>query len=208
MEITAIEPCKRNKNRVNVYADGCFLFALFLETAAQAGLCVGKEISRPALDEIAAADEKKYAMDSALTFLQYRMRSEREVADKLRRKGVGEAAAQETMVRLRELGYLNDRAFAAAYAEELSGRMGKRGIRQKLYERGIRDDAADEALEQAGGSAALLQIQAQKLFEKYGDAGSYQTRARVYRALLARGYDPDEIKNALAGPGADAEDGE
>ncbi len=206
MIITEIANCKGNKNRVNIYVDGAFAFALYAETAAWAGLREGADIAGLDMKGIAQEDEKKYALEVAMQFLAYRMRTQKEVRDKLRQKGVGEGAAEETVQRLLESGYINDLEFAAAYAEELKGRLGKRGIRQKLFEKGIRNAEADEALAQMGGFAETVRSQAEKLMEKYKNDDAYKARGKVFRTLLNRGFEADEIKSALAELGAGAEE--
>jgi regulatory protein len=206
MVITEISNCKRNKNRVNIYVDGSFAFALYLETAAWAGLSEGMDATGLDLKQIALEDEKKYAMDIALSYLSYRMRTQKEVRDKLRQKEVGEEAADYVIQRLQEAGYINDREFAAVYAEELKERLGKRGIRQKLYEKGIRDGEADETLAGLGGFEDTVRSHAERLLDKYKNDDAYKARSKVFRALLNRGFDADEIKSALAELGAGVEE--
>lgn len=206
MVITDISPCKGNKNRVNIFVDGAFAFALYVETAAWAGLSEGVDITELDLKAIAFEDEKKYAMDAAVQFISYRMRTQKEVRDKLRQKGIGENAAEDVIQRLQEAGYINDSEFASVYAEELKGRMGKRGIRQKLFQKGIRDGEADEALAAMGGFEETVRFQTEKLLEKYRSDDAYKARGKIYRTLLSRGFDADEIKSALAELGAGAEE--
>ena len=140
MIITDIARCKKNKNRVNIYVDGAFAFALYLETAIQYGLKKDLDISGLDLKKVSQDDEKKYSMDAALKYIAFQMRSKKETRNKLKQKGVSEEAAKETIAKLEELGYLNDRVYAETYASELKERMGGRGIEHKLYEKGIDKD--------------------------------------------------------------------
>lgn len=206
MVITEIVSCKGNKNRVNIYVDGAFAFALYVETTAWAGLREGVDITALDLKAIALEDEKKYAMDIAVQYLSYRMRTQKEVRDKLRQKGIGGDAAEDVIQRLKEAGYINDSEFAAVYAEELKGRMGKRGIRQKLFEKGIRDGEADETLAAMGGFEDTVRTQAERLLEKYRNDDAYKARGKIFRVLMNRGFEADEIKSALAELGAGAEE--
>lgn len=197
MIITDIKPCKKNKNRVNIYADGQFAFALFLETAVRAGLHKDMDLSGLDLSKIAEEDAEKYAMDSALTYIAYQMRSKKEVLDKLKQKDVAREIADSAIERLEEMGYLNDRNYAATYAEELKERMGKRGIRQKLFEKGVDREIIDETIDSLGDFSEVIRVQADKLLKKYGDTDEYKAAQKVIRALLNRGFDLDEIKNAV-----------
>lgn len=197
MIITDIILCKKNKNRVNVYVDGEFAIALYLETAVRAGLCKDMDISGLDLSRIGREDEKKFAMDAALSFISYQMRSRKEVLDKLKQKDVAPETAELTVEKLEELGYLNDRIYAETYAGELKERMGRRGIRQKLYEKGVEKEIIDETLDSLGDFSDVIRAQAERLFQKYGPADEYKTAQKVIRTLLNRGFELDEIKDAV-----------
>ena len=197
MIITDIKPCKKNKNRVNIYVDGQYAFALFLETAVQAGLKTDMDLNGIDLTKIAEEDTKKYAMDAALSYIAYQMRSKKEVSDKLKQKDVVREIADVTIERLEELGYLNDRNYAATYAEELKERMGKRGIRQKLFEKGVDREIIDETLDSLGDFSDVIRAQADKLFKKHGDTDDFKAAQKVIRTLLNRGFELDEIKAAV-----------
>ncbi len=199
MIITDIIVCKKNKNRVNIYVDGQFAFALFAETAVRAGLRKDMDVSGLDLSKIGEEEEKKFAMDAALSLIAYRMRSKKEVLDKLKQKDVAPETADLTVEKLEELGYLNDRNYAAAYAEELKDRMGKRGIRQKLFEKGVDRVIIDETLNSLGDFSEVIRAQAERLFRKNGDADEYKTVQKVIRTLLNRGFELDEIKTAISG---------
>ena len=60
MIITDISECKKNKNRVNIFVDGSFAFALYLETAIQYGIKKEQDISGIDIERIREDDEKKY----------------------------------------------------------------------------------------------------------------------------------------------------
>ena len=55
------------------------------------------------------------AMDRALTYLGYRMRSKKEMEDYLRQKGYEAGEIQETMDRLADYGYIDDVAFSREF---------------------------------------------------------------------------------------------
>jgi len=197
MIITEISECKKNKNRVNVYVDGDFAFALYLETAMQYGLKKDQDISGLDFKTIAEDDEKKYSMDAAFKFISYQMRCKNEVFKKLKQKGVSDESAGETIRKLEELGYINDRVYAETYAAELKERMGNRGIMRKLFEKGIDKDIAEEVLQGMGEYTILAAFQAEKLFEKYKDLDKRKAREKVFRTLMSRGFETDDIRRAI-----------
>ena len=137
MYITDIRQGKKNRNRYNVYDDDGFAFSVYAETVVSFGMSAGAELSDEQKARILDADEKKYAVDTALKFLSLRMRSVREVRDRLVKSDISEGSIDYTVGRLSELGYLDDRQYAAAYASELAEKYGAGMIRQKLTQRGI-----------------------------------------------------------------------
>lgn len=205
MVITEISNCKKNKNRVNVFVDGTFAFALYFETAVQYGLKKDMDITALDLKKIAEDDEKKYSMDAALKFIAYQMRSKNEVSKKLKQKGVSEAAAEETIRRLEELGYLNDRSYAETYAAELKERLGRRGIASKLYEKGIDKSLTEDVLLGLGSFSEPAAVQAEKLFEKYRGLDGRKAREKVFRTLMSRGFEVEDIQHAIKACGTKQE---
>ena len=66
----------------------------------------------------AGASEKNPLLEKAVSLLNYRAHSRKELADKLKQKtGCGDAELNEVLDRLEELGFLNDRTYAAAVVE-------------------------------------------------------------------------------------------
>ncbi len=197
MKITEISCCKKNKNRVNVYVDGEFAFALYLETVLQYGLKKDMDIAGLDLERIAEDDEEKFAMDAALKYIAYQMRSESEVFKKLKQKGVTGEPAEKAVLRLREIGYLDDVAYAETYAAELKERLGSRGIMRKLYEKGIDKELAEEVLHGMGDFSITAAAQAEKLFEKYEGLDERKARQKVFQTLMRRGFEIEDIRQAV-----------
>ncbi len=203
MIITDISECKKSKNRVNVFIDGAFAFALYLETAIQYGIKKDQDVSGLDINQIKEDDEKKYSMDAALKYISYQMRSKTQVLRKLKQKGVSEGAAREATAKLEEMGYINDRFYAQTYAAELKERMGNRGILRKLFEKGIDKELAEDVLQGMGGFADTASFQAGKLFEKYKDLDRKKAREKVFRTLMSRGFEVDDIRRAVNGCGGE-----
>src|SRR3972149_3142874 len=99
MRVTAIERQPRRR-RVNVFIDGRFALALSLDVLGQAGLRPGDEVDEARLEELRLAEARHAAMASALRLLAYRPRSERELRQRLARRGVTPAIVDETIARL------------------------------------------------------------------------------------------------------------
>jgi len=141
MRVTAIERPPR-KRRYNVRIDGARVIPLSREVLAAANLRVGQEVDDSRVAELEAAEARHTAMASALRLLSYRQRSEREMRDALRSKGIPEAIAGETLDRLRELRLLDDQAFAEAWT---ASRQRHRPLERELAQASVAeiDEEAD-----------------------------------------------------------------
>lgn len=145
-------------------------------------------------------DLSQKAMDQALRLLSFRARSEREMTDRLVKKGFAPEVTDKTVLRLRELGLLNDGVLARDMTE--SRRRGGRGdhrIRQELRKRGLPQASIAEALavvpEEDSGDRAWAALQKRALRLKGLD------RERAYRRLngflIRQGFGIDETRSAL-----------
>lgn len=146
MIITSLER-QRRRRRVNVFVDGRFALAVGLDLAAERGLHTGMPLSEADLLALRDAETRQRAYEAGLRLLAYRPRSEREMRQRLARRGFGRPLIDETVEHLRRLGYLDDDAFARYWTEsrdQLSPRA-RRLIQSELRLKGIDSDTAAEA---------------------------------------------------------------
>ena len=87
-------------------------------------------------------------LDVALRFLSYRSRSVAEIRRRLA-KDFTPQQVEETVARLKDSGLLDDAAFAKAWrnSRERHAPRSKFMIRQELFQRGVKGDVAEKALE-------------------------------------------------------------
>ena len=140
-------------------------------------------------------------MDSALRYLGARARTVREVERHLDSCEYGEVEVYETVERLKELGLLDDVAFANEFVRT---RLATKPIsRAHLREQLLAHETDQEAIEQA-----LSQIDeetqrqtaiatAEKYARQYARLAPEERDEMVIRRLLARGYSYEEARSAL-----------
>ncbi len=188
--ITAIEAQQKRKNRVNVYLNDAYAFSLSAIVAERAGLAVGSFLSNDDMETLAADDCYQKAFDSALNFLSYRPRSEKEVRLNLARKRVDPGSIDRVVARLSELGLLDDRAFAEFWQEnrQRCSPRGPRAIKAELLGKGVERDVIDGVLgagleqERDAYAAARKKIRSLRALD-------YRTfRQRLGSYLLRRGF--------------------
>jgi regulatory protein len=137
------------------------------------------------------------AKDKALKVLEYRSHTEKELSGKLRRAGAEYDTIEEVLAFCRNYGFLNDEAYAKAYARDLVRlkKYGERRIRQELSKKGIDRDLIDEAVSELDLSEfdALYPLMEKKL------AGSFDRKSidRATRYFVYRGYSFDDINRCV-----------
>jgi regulatory protein len=198
--VTAIEHQRRpGARRLNVFLDGRYAFSLQDELAAE--LRVGQLLSADESAGLQQQDEQARAFESALAFLAYRPRSEREVEDRLARKQLSAGAIAHAVERLRRLGLLDDRAFAHYWVEQRQTHRprGLRLLRQELSRKGVDREVGAAALEasveqepaeQAAYRAGLRRAQT------LGAADEGEFTRRLGPFLVRRGFDYEAARAA------------
>ena len=116
-KITALRPSRGRGKRVNIYLDGRFAFSLDAEVAVREGLRPEQELSEERINELNGSDNLQRCMNAAQQLLGYRPRSEPELRQRLRRRGFDDSVIEPTITRLRELGLVDDLAFARFWTE-------------------------------------------------------------------------------------------
>jgi len=144
-------------------------------------------------------------MDQALELLSFRARSESELEDRLRRAGHSPAAATSALERCRELGYVDDHAFALAHVRDrLRLRpKGRRALRSELYRKGVDRDLAEAAIEEAFEESKLDETDlarrlAARRARKPGGVEPAAARRRLAAYLSRRGFPPLVVRDVVA----------
>ncbi len=197
MEITAITPQKKDKTRCNIEVDGRFYCGMKLETVMQNRLKAGVSVSEEELSRMQLESEKQTALDKALTHISASMKTEREVRDYLRRKGYLQDVCDYVVEKMKGYGFLDDAAYAQAYAESAGKKKGKRLIAAELARKGVSDEVVEAALSSLEGE----EEGAKRTLEKYmrGKTPDKETLSKAYRHLLSKGYDYETARVALEG---------
>ena len=160
-------------------------------------------------------------MATAVRFLGARPRTRSEIERRLRRAGASERVVTATVGRLAELGYVDDAAFARWWGEQRD-RHAPRGrllIEAELRRSGVGRDVIEAYREEHASpervpeDAALPRTEAERARDALarhlrGRALPVDPKARqrIGMFLVRRGFDPETVRGALRGAGADAPD--
>jgi recX family len=134
----------------------------------------------------------EFARRIALRLLDSRSRSEAELRDRLASRGVPDDISGELIERFREVGLLDDAAFADALTQTRVrvDRYGLRRIRTELRRRGVNEDVAAEALTQVSQEDELEAARAfaQRRARTLTGLNPMVARRRLLGALGRRGF--------------------
>jgi regulatory protein len=144
--ITALQIQKRYKERVNVFLDEAYAFAVTLLAAAT--LKKGQYLTDAEIEQLKIADEFDRAYNQVIRYLGFRPRSQVEVERYLQKKGYPPELMALIINRLREQQYLDDEAFARFWLEsrERAKPRGAQALRYELKQKGLESHLIDAAL--------------------------------------------------------------
>ena len=184
-EITGVRE-RRGKALVSV--DGEAWAELDGAVAAENGLREGAVLSSEELYRVRVAGERPLAMGRAFNFLGYRARSAAEVRERLGRHGYVEETVEGVILRLQELGYLDDEEFARLKAREKARRYGPRRVSAELRQSGVGEDLARGVVEEEFAGRSEVGEARSAAARRYNGRGSDAEARRVYGFLVRRGY--------------------
>ena len=193
-EILNIKPAKRGGRILLSLSDGTYL-RLTKEIAAELGLKTGQTLDEKTIDTLRAHGGVR-ADEAGAAILGRRMYSESELRGRLADRGYTDEEIGEAVEKLKEYGFLDDAAYAAALVERAAAKnQSKKALLFELNRRGIdRKTAMDAAEALPGASDALDELIRARL------KGAIPDRAlteKTYRYLAGKGFAPGEIRAAL-----------
>lgn len=199
-EITRIVHQQKNPERVSIYIDGEFAFGLPATEVFSRGLKRGQQLTLEDAETLAAVDEGSRATDAAVHFISFRPRSEREVRDRLRKRGYSDPAIEIAVEKAQGWGYLDDQSFATFWVENrLRHRpRGARMLSQELRQKGVDRDVIETVLEETdlNEQEAALEL-ARKRAPRLANLEPAVQKRRLADYLARRGYGWDVIRPAL-----------
>jgi regulatory protein len=186
--ITAIANLRR-KPRAEVHIDGVPGPTLRLDVIVMSKLAVGQELPPARRRELEDESQRLDAIETALRLLAMHQRSEKDLRDRLRRRGLRLAAVDAAVTRMQELGYLNDAAFARSYVEarQASTPRSRRALSFELTRHGVERDLATEAVEELSDADAAYSA-AQRRLRALRNLDRDAFKRRLGNFLASRGF--------------------
>ena len=197
MRIDSIARLPRTR-RHEIEAGGAVVLTLSTDTLQLAGLGVGDELTEGDVARPRYKDDRSRALTSALAAIARRPHSEAELRDKLRRQGFGHILIDDVLGRMRELGYVNDAAFAQFWTEtrQAAAPRSRRMLRWELARKGINSEITTTVVEPLddGDSAYRIGMRRARALDR-GDEAAY--RRRLTSFLQRRGFGWEITRRAI-----------
>lgn len=201
--ITAVEPQAKTRRRlgqrVNVFINERFSFALDATLAAQRDVRPGRIINAGTLSNLLREDGDARAYARALHFIGYRSRSSKEIRDRLKHDEWPDEVIERTVERLGHEGLLNDAEFAAAWVNSrtLSRPRGQRALRHELRQKGVARETIEAALPDNEQEIANAVQAAQSKRRRWENLEPRERRAKLIEFLQRHGFNYGTAKAAV-----------
>ena len=115
MVVTAIEQQKNDKSKFSIFIDGEFAFGLYAEDVLYFKLKENEIIPQEKYDFIMENLIYIKAQDTALKFLSYKSRTQKEIELKLKEKNYSENVIEKLIAFLKKYDYINEEKYCRLY---------------------------------------------------------------------------------------------
>ena len=150
------------------------------------------------------AKEKRSCKDEALFWLEYGDRTEKEMVQRLKKKGYDEREIAECMAFLVDLSFIDDNRYALKFVEvSMEKGRGPIRIRHELQEKGVAGGIADEAIatvyDRATERELALELAKKALhgMDCSEERLSDKDKAKIARKLAAAGFSAGATYDAI-----------
>ena len=195
--ITDIKVQTKDKKRCNVFVDGEFSFALYIETAMKHGLKKDLAIDQSFINQILEEDSILYAFSLGLKYVSRSLKTKKQVVTYLLNKGFNEKITYIVIDKLKEYNYINDEEYAKRYLEIRSSVEGKRLSDYKLMMKGIKKSDIESAREDFDDNSkeSAKRIAEKKLKNR---EITKENLSKVYRYIIGKGFSYEDAEYAIS----------
>lgn len=146
-------------------------------------------------------DRFQKAKEYAFLLLKFRLRSEKEIAERLKEKKFEEEIIKETVGFLRDKGFIDDSVFTKAWIESrIKKPIGLRKIREELKLKGIDKEEINKSIaiikDNYSETEVVKEVALKRLSRLKGTEANV-ARRRLYAYLLRRGFSTDIVLDVI-----------
>jgi regulatory protein len=195
--ITGIESSSRRPNRVVVRLSSGRPLTLW--AAAASDLRVGQDLTPADLERLRRADATEEAYQRALRFLSFRTRSETEIRQYLKKRGVDLETTARVVDRLRRSELADDSQFVRTWVENRTTfrPRSRRALAWELHHKGVSAREIETALADLDDASMALQAGLQYAHRLRGEPWP-DFRRKLHAYLARRGFSSTVIGTAVS----------
>lgn len=196
MMIDRIETVDRRRKKI--FADGEFVFVLYLGEIKQFGLEEGRELTEELYQKILREIIFKRARERAVYWLKCSARTEEELRRKLRDGGYPQAAVDYVIGLLKEYRYIDDEEYARNFIElhgnrksraELTALLARKGVSRECVSRLMMEHPVDE-------EAQIRRILEKRRFQP--EEADQKETAKQMAYLMRKGFSYETVKRVFS----------
>lgn len=141
------------------------------------------------------------ARDYAFLLLKFRLRSENELRQRLKKKKFNSEIIESTLLFLKAQGFIDDNYFAKTWIESrIKKPLGIKRLKAELSIKGVNKEIIDTQINEIKKSYAEEDIVggiAKNRLNKLKDIDPQKAKQRVYAYLLRRGFSPEVVMDII-----------
>lgn len=201
MRVAGIEKARRGAKYVVRFDDGDDVL-LSRDIIIDFGLRKNDELSDERLREILNAQSYHDAYAAAIRLLNYRMRTVRELRQRLGNKGFSGPIIDRVIDRLAALRLVDDSVFAEAYVADrgASRPLGKKELARRLREKGVSKENISGALSVVGSDERQFELAMTAAGTKIRSLQRFDAekrREKLIAFLLRRGFEWSIVRKVI-----------
>jgi regulatory protein len=218
MQITSLSVQRNNPKRVNLFIDGKFLTGIPLGMVVENKLHVGLFLNDNLLNILLLAIFRENLWNSAINYLSFRPRSEKEVKTHLKEKIKSiilksklfknlpfnaDKIIDEICDKLKNINQINDWEFTKWWVQQRQTFRGKSksAISAELWQKGIGKKLVDEVFSESNDAPQSDKNTALKLIEKrlfrWSNYDTREKKNQIYKYLSRRGFSYETIEDVI-----------
>ncbi|USG68017.1 RecX family transcriptional regulator [Brevibacillus ruminantium] len=196
--ITAVHRDTKNKHRYHFYIEDELVFSVHEDILIKYQLVKGMEVDERLTQEVLLAEEEHRAYLLALRYLGIRPRTSKQILVYLQEKGYSREVAENIVERCRQMGYLDDQAFAQQWVNERI-RLKQRSplmLRMELQQRGIDKETAEDVMSTVTREDELkaARVLVEKKLRRYTGELEREDEQKLLAMLYRKGFSSSVIQ--------------
>jgi len=205
--VVEIKDCKRRKLWKTCLFESGHSLELPFELIVKHGLKTGTAIDAETFEMLKSNSEVSKGKEHGLRLLSYRARSEKELRQRIRQKGMNNAASESIIRDFKRMKLIDDEDFAKRFVHDLISRKpsGEFLVRSELLRKGVHEEIIDKVMAETFSEnepVKLAQTCMRQWLSRHPRTTGKEKRYKITRFLFQRGFSQSVIEEIVGEEGA------